>query len=207
MLFRYDLLFRNLEQTVTLDKRLLELEILYVEDDVVLSAMVTDALGMLGFKLTSARNGEEGLKCFMSKQFDIILSDINMPIMDGLAMSKAIREIDKTTPIVLLSAHNESEYLLQSISLGINGYLVKPAPVKDIIAQLAKVMEPIFTKTDFNENSKQWTHDLILVHSIAANLKSKSLEDPNFEPFFNERLDKIIFLVKNLSQSITKITG
>lgn len=190
---------------MTLDKRLLELEILFVEDDVVLNAMVSDALGMLGFKLTTAKNGEEGLKLFESKVFDVVLSDINMPIMDGLAMSQAIREINKQVPIVLLSAHNEADYLLQSISLGINGYLVKPAAVKEIIAQLAKVMEPIFAKSDFNENSKQWTHDLMLVHSIAANLKSKNPADESFEVFMAERLDKIISITKSLSQSISKL--
>lgn len=190
---------------MTLDKRLLELEILFVEDDVVLNAMVSDALGMLGFKLTTAKNGEEGLKLFESKVFDVVLSDINMPIMDGLAMSQAIREINKQVPIVLLSAHNEADYLLQSISLGINGYLVKPAAVKEIIAQLARVMEPIFAKSDFNENSKQWTHDLMLVHSIAANLKSKNPADESFEVFMAERLDKIISITKSLSQSISKL--
>lgn len=190
---------------MTLDKRLLELEILFVEDDVVLNAMVSDALGMLGFKLTTAKNGEEGLKLFESKVFDVVLSDINMPIMDGLAMSQAIREINKQVPIVLLSAHNEADYLLQSISLGINGYLVKPAAVKEIIAQLARVMEPIFARSDFNENSKQWTHDLMLVHSIAANLKSKNPADESFEVFMAERLDKIISITKSLSQSISKL--
>lgn len=190
---------------MTLDKRLLEIEILFVEDDVVLNAMVSDALGMLGFKLTTAKNGEEGLKLFESKVFDVVLSDINMPIMDGLAMSQAIREINKQVPIVLLSAHNEADYLLQSISLGINGYLVKPAAVKEIIAQLARVMEPIFAKSDFNENSKQWTHDLMLVHSIAANLKSKNPADESFEVFMAERLDKIISITKSLSQSISKL--
>lgn len=190
---------------MTLDKRLLEIEILFVEDDVVLNAMVSDALGMLGFKLTTAKNGEEGLKLFESKVFDVVLSDINMPIMDGLAMSQAIREINKQVPIVLLSAHNEADYLLQSISLGINGYLVKPAAVKEIIAQLARVMEPIFARSDFNENSKQWTHDLMLVHSIAANLKSKNPADESFEVFMAERLDKIISITKSLSQSISKL--
>lgn len=190
---------------MTLDKRLLEIEILFVEDDVVLNAMVSDALGMLGFKLTTAKNGEEGLKLFESKVFDVVLSDINMPIMDGLTMSQAIREINKQVPIVLLSAHNEADYLLQSISLGINGYLVKPAAVKEIIAQLARVMEPIFAKSDFNENSKQWTHDLMLVHSIAANLKSKNPADESFEVFMAERLDKIISITKSLSQSISKL--
>lgn len=190
---------------MTLDKRLLEIEILFVEDDVVLNAMVSDALGMLGFKLTTAKNGEEGLKLFESKVFDVVLSDINMPIMDGLTMSQAIREINKQVPIVLLSAHNEADYLLQSISLGINGYLVKPAAVKEIIAQLARVMEPIFARSDFNENSKQWTHDLMLVHSIAANLKSKNPADESFEVFMAERLDKIISITKSLSQSISKL--
>ena len=128
-----------------------------------------------------------------------------MPIMDGLTMSQAIREINKQVPIVLLSAHNEADYLLQSISLGINGYLVKPAAVKEIIAQLARVMEPIFAKSDFNENSKQWTHDLMLVHSIAANLKSKNPADESFEVFMAERLDKIISITKSLSQSISKL--
>ena len=115
---------------MTLDKRLLELEILFVEDDVVLNAMVSDALGMLGFKLTTAKNGEEGLKLFESKVFDVVLSDINMPIMDGLT---AAETIVVTTPVLMLTAFSQRELVERANAAGVMAYVLKPFTINDLI--------------------------------------------------------------------------
>ena len=190
---------------IALDKRLLDIEILFVEDDNVLNSIVTDALTMIGFKLESAKNGLEGLNLFKSKKFDLVLSDINMPEMDGLQMSREIRNLNKKIPIILLSAHNEASYLLDSISIGINGYLVKPAQIKELVAQIAKVMEPVFVLREFDERGKQWSHDALMVYSMASNIKSKLNSNELDQEFFSEYLDKIVEISKSLASSITKL--
>jgi DNA-binding response OmpR family regulator len=190
---------------IALDKRLLDIEILFVEDDNVLNSIVTDALTMIGFKLESAKNGLEGLNLFKCKKFDLVLSDINMPEMDGLQMSREIRNLNKKIPIILLSAHNEASYLLDSISIGINGYLVKPAQIKELVAQIAKVMEPVFLLREFDERGKQWSHDALMVYSMASNIKSKLNSNELDQEFFSEYLDKIVEISKSLASSITKL--
>ena len=190
---------------IALDKRLLDIEILFVEDDNVLNSIVTDALTMIGFKLESAKNGLEGLNLFKSKKFDLVLSDINMPEMDGLQMSREIRNLNKKIPIILLSAHNEASYLLDSISIGINGYLVKPAQIKELVAQIAKVMEPVFVLREFDERGKQWSHDALMVYSMASNIKSKLNSNELDQEFLSEYLDKIVEISKSLASSITKL--
>lgn len=190
---------------IALDKRLLDIQILFVEDDNVLNSIVSDALGMIGFKLESAKNGLEGLNLFKSKKFDLVLSDVNMPEMDGLQMSREIRNLNKKTPIILLSAHNEATYLLDSISIGINGYLVKPAQIKEIVAQIAKVMEPVFVLKEFDERGKQWSHDVLMVYSIASNLKSKLNSNELNPEFLGEHLDKILEISKSLATAVTKL--
>lgn len=190
---------------IALDKRLLDIEILFVEDDNVLNSIVSDALGMIGFKLESAKNGVEGLNLFKSKKFDLVLSDVNMPEMDGLQMSREIRNLNKKIPIILLSAHNEATYLLDSIAIGINGYLVKPAQIKEIVAQIAKVMEPVFVLKEFDERGKQWSHDALMVYSMVSNLKSKLNSNELNPEFLGEHLDKILEISKNLATAVTKL--
>ncbi len=73
-----------------------------------------------------AGDGEEGLERYREKNPDIVLSDISMPIMDGLEMSEAIKEINPKQLIALFTAFNEPEYLQRAAELGIDTYIMKP---------------------------------------------------------------------------------
>ncbi len=104
--------------------------LLYIEDEVDVREQFCIFFKRLVGTLITETNGVEGLIAYRKHRPDIIISDIWMPVMDGLHMVGEIRNSDKTVPIIMLSAFEDAEYLKKSINLGINGYLTKPVNSK-----------------------------------------------------------------------------
>ncbi len=110
-----------------LDKKYLKtLTVLSVEDDEETSLQAASMFSYYCASVLTAKNGEEGLAVFTAQRPDIVITDINMPIMDGLAMAAAIRKIDGAVPIVILTAFEQISYLKQALDLGIDKYIFKP---------------------------------------------------------------------------------
>jgi signal transduction histidine kinase len=110
-----------------LDQNFLKtLTILYVEDDDDTRAQFSEFLQRPIGTLITAVNGTEGLQAFIDHSPDIIVTDILMPVMDGLTMSEAIRGIAPSVPIVVITAFEQTDYLIKAISIGIDKYVTKP---------------------------------------------------------------------------------
>ncbi|MEA3352347.1 MAG: response regulator transcription factor [Campylobacterota bacterium] len=123
--------------------------ILYVEDCEAVRKQTLKMLSNYFTNIQCAFNGADGLKLFRKSRdkIDIIFTDINMPKMDGINMSKEIRKIDKVIPIVIISAYEDKQYFLDCIKVGIEGYLVKPYDH----LELAEVIEKIIIKNEQND--------------------------------------------------------
>lgn len=119
------------------------LNILYVEDEVETAKKFSSILSKIFNVVHYAPNGKEALEIFNEKNINIVISDINMPIMDGLTMSREIRAIDKITPILLITARNESEALLKAIDLNVDSYILKPISLDDFINKIFSISERI----------------------------------------------------------------
>lgn len=124
------------------------LSLLYVEDNEQARIETLETLGVLFTDITSAVDGREGLEKFRQGSFDLVITDIRMPEYDGISMIKAIREIDMDIAIVIVSAYDESNYFTNAIKLGIEGYLLKPFAIEDLIAVVQKVTEKIFLRRE-----------------------------------------------------------
>jgi len=105
-----------------------ELSILIVEDEEFIRNMMLTLLKRIFKRVDEASDGNEGYEKFKANPelYDIIMTDINMPNLNGIEMTKKIREIDAIIPILVLSAHNESEKLIQIINSGADAFLQKP---------------------------------------------------------------------------------
>lgn len=132
------------------------LSILYVEDDAVLRDEFAEILGRLYGKITAAKNGKHALFIYdelITKKTppDIIISDVDMPMINGIEFLEKIREKNKHVPFIFTTAHSDVEYLLKSISLNVSEYLIKPI---DITALKSKI-QTIFTSivNDIKETS------------------------------------------------------
>jgi len=95
-----------------------------------------------------AYNGEEGLALYKEKKPDIILTDINMPVMSGLDMASTIKNIDRTQPIVITSAFDEKNILFDALNIGIDGFVVKPVDIALLIEKLESVSENLQNHID-----------------------------------------------------------
>ncbi len=108
------------------DEALKQIKVLYVEDDDNIRLFVQRGIKRRVKELQVAINGEDGFLKYKEFKPDIILTDIKMPKMNGIEMAKKIKAIDKDIPIIIMSAHSETDYLLESIELGMFAYLLKP---------------------------------------------------------------------------------
>ncbi|MDD2698987.1 MAG: diguanylate cyclase [Arcobacteraceae bacterium] len=118
------------------------IQVLYVEDELDIQKITADVLSSVCKKVVCANNGVEALELFDADgDFDIIVTDINMPKMDGITLIKKIRERDNTFPITITTAHTEVHFLQESIDLGVNGYTLKPIDLKKLMKTVAKVSE------------------------------------------------------------------
>ncbi|MEA3554944.1 MAG: response regulator [Campylobacterota bacterium] len=107
--------------------KLQSVKILFVEDETDLVTIISDTLNKLKANFETAENGQVALEKFKEhNDFDLIVTDINMPIMNGLELIKNIREFNKEIPVIIMSAHTEPEYIKSAEELGIDNYLLKP---------------------------------------------------------------------------------
>ncbi len=117
-----------------------ELIVLVVEDEIKTRESLISVLNSRFAKVIGAQNGDEGLKKFKKFKPDLVITDIAMPIMDGLDMAKEIKEISDDVPVVVLSAFSEKDRLLRSIDIGIDKYLIKPIDVEELFKVLDELI-------------------------------------------------------------------
>jgi two-component system chemotaxis response regulator CheY len=120
-----------------------ELHALVVEDSQMMRQLLVFALSRVKqLKVTEADDGVDGLKKLAQSKFDIILTDINMPIMDGLKLVKRVRTdpVHKDVPIVIITTESAEEDRQRALSLGANAYITKPIQAPQVIAKVKELL-------------------------------------------------------------------
>ena len=129
--------------------RLKDITVLYVEDEIDVLEEIVEMLEIKIKKLYTASNGQEGLELYKKyKDIDIIISDIKMPIMDGMSMIENIREFDKEVPVVITTAFNEISFLKHAIDLHVDKYITKPIDFSQLLSVTNRACEVIFQKKE-----------------------------------------------------------
>ena len=114
--------------------------VLYVEDDEKVRKGVLRYLKSFFKKVDGAINGEEGLSLYKESLYDIVITDIEMPKMNGLTMAAKIKEINENQEILIISAYSESNFFMDSIHIGVSGYIIKPIDFRQINQVLYKIL-------------------------------------------------------------------
>lgn len=127
------------------------MKVMIVEDDNEVRELMEKTVQRAGYETQSAADGEQGLKLFNKFQPEVILSDINMPKMDGLEMLENIRKIDSDVLFIIISSLDTPEYTLKALRLKANDYMVKPFKSKDLLGQLEKYSGILATRTKERE--------------------------------------------------------
>jgi len=146
------------------------LHILYAEDDLELRQTTTSLLRDLGFYVDEADHGKAALEKYKTKPsfYDIIITDLNMPHMGGMELIQAVQAIYSDQAIVVVSAHNETEFFLESIRKNILGYILKPIDFEQLIFTLYKTASHVHVR---KENEALKTHLEEMVEAKTVELK------------------------------------
>lgn len=198
-----------------------DFKVLYVEDSVSMQALMKRLLINNTKRIYIAKDGQEGLELYNKHKPDIIISDINMPVMNGLEMCKIIKEKNKNIPIVLFTQFDKIENLKEAIELGIKSFVSKPIDEEKILATLENIANDLKHELEFNrlkdlelqeekiqlmskllkEIGHHWRQPLSYVMSISSSYEFK--KRANFYNNIEEEIEEI----NSISDSIEELSN
>jgi len=123
-----------------------DMSILYVEDDQATREAVSRMLKGVVATVYSAANGREGLETYRTHTPDVVVTDIRMPVMDGIEMVREIRRLREDCQVIILTAFSDLEYLLDCVSIGINHYIIKPVDFAKLVEAIGQCCDYVNLK-------------------------------------------------------------
>ncbi len=140
-----------------------DINILYVEDEDDVRALTANVLDKFLGKVVEAQNGLAGLDLFVEYnrkemgefKFDLVITDINMPKMNGLEMIEKIHQLDYSMPVIITTAHSDASFLKQAIDARVRGYVTKPLKMDKLIDTIAIAAEPKYLKDKLEKLNKK----------------------------------------------------
>ena len=147
-----------------------ECVVLYVEDEKIVRDQTHLILKDFVKEMYVASSGEEGIKIALEKEVDVIVTDILMPGISGLEMLKKLKmEHNRTIPAIITTAFNETEYLMEAISLKVDGFIMKPINARDLISHIYTAILPKL-------HNKEMQGCSFIVEGLAALIGGKKIE-------------------------------
>lgn len=125
-----------------------KIKVLLVEDEETLAMIIKDTLEGQDFLIHTAADGEEGLRRFFDLRPDVLVADVMMPRMDGFEMVRRIRQTDKRTPVLFLTARSAINDVVEGFELGANDYLKKPFGMQELIIRIKALVGKAFSFTE-----------------------------------------------------------
>ncbi|MDD2887798.1 MAG: response regulator transcription factor [Aliarcobacter sp.] len=173
---------------VSLEKYAKDVSVLFVEDDMGISKEMELLLGEIFSNIKVTFDGVEALEeyhnyyRFNGKYPDLIITDIQMPNMNGIELIKHIYKENPNQKVIVLSAHNESEYLMELVNLGIYRFILKPMDYDNFIEIIFKISKEIYIEKNISLGEKELT--IKLAKDLIWNKELKQL-------YFNNELFKL----------------
>lgn len=184
--------------------------VLYVEDDPVVNRETKKLLEKLFKSVRTASDGEEGLALFRQYHDDLVITDIQMPKLTGLEMTKKIREFDQNVPIVIFSAYDDKENLFMAIEYGISQYVIKPLDIPTFMLSLKKVLIQLHLEKKLTRlNNRLWDILNTMDDLVISYKKDKvTVANRHFLDFFGIDAMKVLTDKRfDLNQALVKEKG
>ena len=173
--------------------------LLCVDDDQAVLDILTKSFQKLFKHIYTASNGLEGYKLYETYNPDILITDITMPICDGLELIEKIRQTNNKIPIYITSAIEDSETLLKSINYGVSGYIIKPIDIKQLLIKLENSAKILSYETLQAKHKKELEE---LNNSLELKVKAQTLElqkfNENLQKKVQEEIEKNFLAAKEL---------
>ncbi|PHQ91570.1 MAG: transcriptional regulator [Sulfurimonas sp.] len=168
----------KIEEVITHTKKL---SILFIEDYKESRDITTDMLESIFQTVTSCKDGQEALDAYINyhkkydKFYDIVLSDIEMPLMNGIELTQNIYKIHPSQLVIIISAFDDVKYLLKLINLGIEQFILKPINSQLLLQSFFNASKKIIA-TNIHKNSSK---KIMFTKDIGYNLSTKSINNAN----------------------------
>lgn len=160
---------------VQLTEQTKKLSALIVEDEKVTNELLSSTFKNFFASVDSCFNGEEALATYKRFKPDVVFVDIIMAGMDGIELSRKIREINPTQIIIVISASNDIEKISQSIEVGVNSFIQKPIDTKKIVELLTNLVALITKKKKIDTKTFSISLPLDLYEVVNDNAKAESI--------------------------------
>ena len=128
----------NLKELLKITK---ELDLLYAEDDENARMEFSELLELLFNNVTTAVDGIDALEKFQKDQFDLIITDVSMPKMDGIKLLESIRSIDKEQKVIIMSAYSDTEHADKAKILNVDEFIFKPIDIATLSNALLNIFK------------------------------------------------------------------
>jgi len=160
---------------VQLTEQTKKLTAMVVEDEGVANELLSSTFKNFFSDVSSAFNGKEAIEMFDRLKPDIIFVDIVMPEMDGIELSRKLREMNPNQIIIVISASNDIQKISESIEIGVNSFIQKPIDTKKIIELLSNVTALISKKKKIETKTFSISLPLNLYELVDENAKTESI--------------------------------
>jgi len=178
-----------------------EFNLLYVEDEVAVNETFCRYFERIFKKVYPAFDGEQGLEYFEKYDIDIIITDVNMPIMDGLEFSRIIKEKNHHLPIILITANTGADCFINAIDIGIDKFLMKPLNMDKLCETLHDILDVLLTQKD---NLRLEELSYTLTDELENKDKELSLFKDDMIAIFTHELKTPLHAIINFSEYIHK---
>lgn len=173
----------------------LKMRILIVEDEIDLLEAIAEGLRIDGYAVDTSDDGDEGLELALTNDYDLIILDLNLPNIDGIDILKIIREHNKLTKILILTARSAIEDRVKGLDFGANDYLVKPFHFDELEARIRCLLRMKFIQED-NE---------LKYKALKINMESrKAYVDNNPIKLTKKEFSILEYLMKNINKVISQ---
>ena len=154
------------------------ISVLIVEDDRNIAELLQMYLEKEGYAVTVAQDGGQGLSKFRAIRPDLVLLDVMMPVMDGWAVCRAIRE-ESTTPVIMLTAKSETDDKVHGLKAGADDYITKPFEMKEVLARIEAVLRRAAGTSPEVKSRRLVFEDLIIdMDAFELTVKGKKIDAP-----------------------------
>ena len=131
--------------------------ILLAEDDSNLGTLLRNYLDAKNYETTLFMTGRSALEAFSAGSFDLCILDIMMPEMDGLALAKAVRNLDPAIPIIFLTAKNQEDDIIEGFKTGADDYITKPFNMEELLYRIEAILR---RTTNITSNKKEESYKI-----------------------------------------------
>lgn len=166
-----------------------------VEDEAKLAGFIADALNQAGHNCDHLDDGTKGMEAAMVNDYDLLLLDLMLPSMNGFEVIKALRSFNNETPVIILSALNDTENVIKGLDLGAIDYLKKPFDLEELLARVRAVLRRSLAQGSLK----------LQVEDLKVDLLSREVSRNNVNIILSNREFALLeYLLSNPNKVVTK---